>query len=435
MASVPARSDLFLCIAIFALPFGLLTEVEFIGRIFLTEMLFLLLMPFLLLTSRAPLSQLRRKTLWLVASWLVALMVADFYRNSDAYDFLRGWAKLIFLSIDFYVLCRLLTTQQRMLAWFVGWNIAYCIFAWQEFPEFATTWKFGVGVGSLNTVVGIATMVWPRRSRYFMLLLSVICIGYAIASLLLNARSSFLAMTVSAFFLGICSLSRARQLLIDLWDRHGLIVIIGAIAMAYVAGSAYIVGAGAGLFGDEARQKLEAQRLESFDPVLGILAGGRPESFSSWAAIADSPIIGHGSWARNAEYFNIYINALRTYGSAETIREAEGKIYVGEPMIPTHSHIFGAWVEAGLIGAVFWVFVLRLIFRSMRRALDLRAPTDVLILLTGAMMIWDVFFSPFGANERLSWAAALVLLIFGNQESPPVADVASCTTSRQISSS
>jgi O-antigen ligase len=104
-------------------------------------------------------------------------------------------------------------------------------------------------------------------------------------------------------------------------------------------------------------------------------------------------------------------------------------------MIPTHSHIFGAWVEAGLIGAVFWVFVLRLIFRSMRRALDLRAPTDVLILLTGAMMIWDVFFSPFGANERLSWAAALVLLIFGNQESPPVADVASCTTSRQISSS
>ena len=36
---------------------------------------------------------------------------------------------------------------------------------------------------------------------------------------------------------------------------------------------------------------------------------------------------------------------------------------VEEPVIPTHSHLTMAWVESGILGGVFWIYVLGLTFR------------------------------------------------------------------------
>jgi O-antigen ligase len=229
---------------------------------------------------------------------------------------------------------------------------------------------------------------------------------------------------VSALLLGICAFPQLRRPFARLWDRHFLAALVGAGIVAYVAGTAYVAGAGAGLFGDEAREKFEAQRLDSFDPVLGLLAGGRPESFSSWAAIGDSPIIGYGSWARSTKYFNIFLDAIRTYGSAEAIQEIDKTEVFGEPPIPNHSHLFGAWVEAGIVGAIFWLVMLRHILRRLRAALEPVDATDVLVLLTGSLMIWNIFFSFFGAEMRLLWAGSIVLVLHGRllaREAAPAA--------------
>jgi len=83
----------------------------------------------------------------------------------------------------------------------------------------------------------------------------------------------------------------------------------------------------------------------------GLIVGGRSEILVSAQAIMDSPILGHGSWAKNEEYA-----AMLNY-----LRESMGYVAQGKHesgLIPTHSHIFGAWVEAGILGAVFWLWIL-----------------------------------------------------------------------------
>jgi hypothetical protein len=407
--SSPA-GDVLAILAIFALPFGLLYEVNFIGQLYSTELVFLILLPFLLFVGNPIDPKATRATLLLIGIWLLALMVADFYRGTFIGDYLRGWAKMIFLAINFYVLSRLLTTDQRVIAWFIGWNIAFGIFAYLGNDEWATRWKFGLGPASLHVFAGLLIATPLYRFRILPAILSLACLGFAVASLFFNARNDFLSLFISSLLLAVCSTKVTRRAFASLWDRHSWTLLVAGILFAYGAGQIYITGASSGVFGDDAREKLQSQQAVGLDPVLGTIVGGRGEFFSSTAAIGDSPLMGHGSWPRSAYYFSIYLDAVRTYGSPEAVKEANRTIYFGEPLIPVHSIFFGAWVEAGIIGAVVWVVIIRQIFKTIRSAIDVKSSVDFVILLVGMSLIWDIFFSPFGAERRLEWAFAFVLL-------------------------
>jgi len=405
-------ADIVPTLAVFVLPFGLLKEVSFIGQLYSTELLFVILLPFLWLTGKSPSEKATKQTLMLLGVWLVALMVADIYRGTFIGDYLRGWAKLIFLAINFYVLSRLLTTEQRLVAWYIGWNIAFGIFAYMENDDWPNRWKFGLGPAALQAAAGIFVLLRLHRFRFFPSAMALICLGFAAGSLFLNSRNAFLSFFLSGLLFGVCATERSRRFMVELSGRHAWTVLIGVVAFCYLAGQIYVNGAEAGVFGEEAREKYESQRVESLDPVLGAIVGGRGEFFSSTAAIGDSPIIGYGSWPRSAYYFNIYLEAVRKYGSPEAVKEVDKTIFYGEPLIPVHSLFFGAWVEAGIVGAIVWLVFVRRIFLAMRRALDLQSGIDVIVLILGVSLVWDVFFSPFGTERRLELAFAFLLLGF-----------------------
>jgi hypothetical protein len=69
-------------------------------------------------------------------------------------------------------------------------------------------------------------------------------------------------------------------------------------------------------------------------------------------------------------------------------------------LIPTHSHFFGGWVEAGLIGAIFWGWVLSLPLRAIIRLFHSNDPHMPLLSFIAFFLIWDILFSPFGAIRR-----------------------------------
>lgn len=71
-------------------------------------------------------------------------------------------------------------------------------------------------------------------------------------------------------------------------------------------------------------------------------------------------------------------------------------------LIPTHSHLLGGWVEAGLMGFVFWLIVLRICLKSVllntKFGMTKLYPFVAYCLLT---FLWDLPFSPFGLERRL----------------------------------
>jgi hypothetical protein len=81
-------------------------------------------------------------------------------------------------------------------------------------------------------------------------------------------------------------------------------------------------------------------------------------------------------------------------------------------LIPTHSYILGAWVEAGFVGAIFWFWVLVLTVRALIATYGIKSTLVPLIAFAAFNMLWDIPFSPFGAEGRLYAAYDLSLMLF-----------------------
>ncbi|MHA1112875.1 MAG: hypothetical protein ACTSRY_00005, partial [Alphaproteobacteria bacterium] len=115
----------------------------------------------------------------------------------------------------------------------------------------------------------------------------------------------------------------------------------------------------------------------------------------------DSPFIGHGSWAKDPYYASL----LLQYRPELTSVYESG-------LIPTHSFLFGAWVEAGVVGAIFWLWIWILNARALGRVFTIREPLVPLFGLIGIVMAWDIIFSPYGAERRFIVPFYVVLAMF-----------------------
>jgi len=156
-----------------------------------------------------------------------------------------------------------------------------------------------------------------------------------------------------------------------------------------------------GVFGEYAQQKLEAQSGEG-----GLLLGGRSEILASGPAILDSPLLGHGSWARDSTYGAILVDRRADLGYKSF---QSGK---SDDLIPTHSYLFGSWVDAGVMGGVFWLFMLGFTLKTILSASGTE-PLLPLFAFLGLMLSWDTLFSPLGTPTRFVapyFMAAMVVL-------------------------
>ena len=73
--------------------------------------------------------------------------------------------------------------------------------------------------------------------------------------------------------------------------------------------------------------------------------------------------------------------------------------------------MFGAWVEAGVLGAAFWLWVLWLAGRALLNGRFGSTHLAPLVTFAGLMLLWDVLFSPFGAERRFITPFYIALLM------------------------
>ena len=256
----------------------------------------------------------------------------------------------------------------------------------------STSWKFGTGFG-LTILAGIFLSAhFPNAKGLIITALSPI-------HLLLNARSLFLTVFVS----GLLTSISIRIASIRARVATGIALTLIATFSLPIAETVYGEMTSSGLFGQDAAEKYKAQtQIDG-----GIVLGGRPESLISFQAIADSPFFGHGSWAENIDYRIRYFEALEDAGKTVHWSALHKSL-----LIPGHSHILGAWIEHGIFGAVFWLFILLLITRALYSSvLGLYQVVFIeMLILTKA--IWDIPFSPFGLHGRLTMSISIVVAIY-----------------------
>jgi hypothetical protein len=382
-------------------------EVNLIGRMFITELALLCLLPFLILRRGALLKdKLPRMVLLLGAAWFASQVITDLIRNVQMDDLLRGWAKIAFTIINFSALYLLMDRKPRRFVLYSAGMATGFLLQTHTTPDpgfGVDPWKFGYSYPF--TSYGVVAAVFIQNLAAGRWIAPAVLIILGVVNFYMGTRSVGLTLFMGAGLLLFKDLGR------NFLAHHTKLVIVAAVILGCVGLWGVIQGyeyaAASGFLGPDAQEKYETQTSGD----LPLILSGRPEIVGAVMAIADSPILGHGSWAKDKEYVIQLMETMQRLGVEFRIDTKDDPEY--SELIPSHSHLFGAWVEAGVLGAVFWTFALVITGRALLVFLTSeRNWLDPLIVQSILEITWTILFSPYGAQQRFFTPFLLVFLIW-----------------------
>lgn len=391
--------DIFCLIA----PALIFWEVVIIGRVFLAELAFAFVLPVLLLKR---VHVLRHGSVRifsvLCAFWLASQVVTDIVMNTAFEDWTRGWAKIIVFYANFLVIYLLVWEKRyRIIYIFAGTALGYALRYFINPTEFGIEypWKFGFGPTVTAVLVLIAS--WRPLGEFKRIRMLAI-----LAAAALNFYFEFRSLGAICLFTGLffyISEHMKENALKGSRIRSGTIALtLVAIVLAAVSVyGTYTYALEHGWFSEENELKFSRQAEGEYGTILG----GRSEILISAQAIAASPIIGYGSWAKSPELAELYLVTLMSKGYKVSAGE------IDTDLIQAHSHLFGAWVEAGLLGGIIWIWVLWITSKAFMHTIFRSEPIQPVFLYILLTHLWTVIFSPLNGEVRISTALSMAVVL------------------------
>jgi O-antigen ligase/polysaccharide polymerase Wzy-like membrane protein len=390
---------------VFTIPFLQFVKLNVTGVLYGSELLLMATFLYFAFNRKLQLStSICKKFLVLCSAWLVSQIVTDFVEHTAFADYARGWSRIVITLVAFSVLYTLMHGRQQRLVLYgwglvVGGTLELLIDPGQWGNEYP--WKFGM---SFPVTLGVFLLASRKDcGDYWPIILSgmIGCVNVAAGT---RSRGG-MCFAVALYLL--VSLPWRRKCTEISAVRAKSVVLIGlALALGLVVILwGYQYAAGSGLLGYGAQDEYETQATGEY----GVLLGGRSAILGSIPAIYDSPILGHGSWARDPIYVLAQLQAMAALGYENTAAVEQEELEEG--YVPAHSYLFGAWVEAGIVGAIFWLWVLILALKALLRVYPSSAVLLPLAAFSAISLAWDVLFSPYGAQQRIIVPYCLVLLM------------------------
>lgn len=395
----------------FIVSFFSFAHIYLIGELYISELMLLFYVVLSAGKLRLLFAPFPRRILVLGGLWLLSQMLTDWYRGSPPENYLRGWAAIVFFLIDFCALY--IMTQQkkgliRVLMLGSALGTIFSVFTLPtDFSE-GEPWKFGYG----PPLTMLVLLYLSIGERYKLKSSLVLLVGLGMLDVVLNARSLGGITILTAAILYFVQANSGNRI-----ARPNPIMLMGMIGTLVVSlfgiMTVYQWAAESGYLPADVTEKYYMGKTKDAG-IIGMIVGGRPEILVSSRAVADSPLVGHGSWAEDAKYSNMQYEAIAMLGLDLDDTYVENLVESSN-LIPSHSVIMQAWVWAGLLGAVFWLFILGLILRVTFASCFISYALQPLVIFSGISSMWNVLFSPFGSNQRFIWATVIVLLFVGRE--------------------
>ena len=388
----------------FAAPLFRFVRFQFIGFLLGTDLILWFAFPFVMISRGRLLdAALPRRFLFLGFLWLVGQVLTDILRATPLDELMRGWSMIGATLVDFAVLYVLLSdSRPRIILYAFAIAIGTCAEYFLNPYGYSLTqpWKFSVGPAITGLIVLLATCCYARDLRFVS---AGLLLFTGLLNILMLSRAAALVCALAASFIGSQTLLPQRT---KRSATHTLMFPAAILLGAFAITRTYACAASHGLLGSTALLEYHSQSSGTF----GLLIGGRGDSLASIRAIMDSPIIGHGSWSTDSTYTLYLAHLMASLGYGNFPAGTAIKRYGG--LIPAHSHLLGAWVQAGVVGAVFWFWVYSLIIRGLRTLYTAGEPLTPLIAYCAFLLGWDILFSPYGFDRRFLTTYYVILLMF-----------------------
>jgi hypothetical protein len=392
----------FYVVTAFLLGFLQFFKIPFIGSLDLAEILMIGLAPLSIVALARTLRQQEiRSFFFFGALYLASQIFSDWYRHSPPSDYLRGWAKIGITLLSLLTFSALLRPNRGAALGFIIGSLGSIpaslivsgpVFGWGNSYKF----YFGPAISILAFFIWCyAPPAFRKVSIAFPIVAGILALEFDARAL---AGSTILAVVAGATSGIKLSAERKRGIAIRVQKRALVLTAIVFLGSGVAIFELYRYSASIGLLGSTALDKYEEQRNFRGTGAFSLFSG-RNEAFFSVPKIVDSPLIGWGSWAKDSSY--VFDRAQELGLNPEELAFSETPELVG--VIPTHSHILGGWLEAGLLGGVFWLVVFwrtaHALATNVVKYTGKTAPLCCYMLISFA---WDLMFSPYGSDRRIT---------------------------------
>jgi hypothetical protein len=294
---------------------------------------------------------------------------------------------------------------RRLLAVIFGFGFSFIVVHWtggsvsEEFDQLP--WR--LGLGAAVTLMAVTTFaIFPRAS----LLLTFGLFALAGIHLYFESRS-LAAITFIVSVYCLLSIIWARPYP-AIFKAKALAAIVFSICMFAYAGPLMLTWlADAKLLPESLATKNQLQAANRY----GVLAAARPDTFTALYAISKKPILGYGSGVFDSEVFKVYADvSAASYRDSQLSRNVFKSIYQQDWLlgIPSHSHLFGAWADAGIFAALSWLVIIWLDLKLLARLWRWGHPLTPLFVFIGIETLWDVLLSP--GPIRLDIAIRVIII-------------------------
>ncbi len=311
---------------------------------------------------------------------LLAYVFSDLYRDSAARDYLRGWARMIFVGIDLIALAALIGLSWRRLV-VIKFGLIFGLAAEALLfgPLYGAWWKFGFALPV--TLLGLILV--GQRSRW---IASAAIIGLGVLNFALDYRSLGAECFIVATALHLPRMNAGAR---------ALTLALMVVAAGYTMFSVFHEKSETGF---AARHESDAERRAMVEAAA--------EAFS------ESPLIGHGSWFSNTRM--IQRIEERKIDLKEGFR---GYTEEQESVLTVHSQLLTALAEGGFFGASFFFGYALMLVWALLHALRTERPQQALVIFLLVEAIWNLAMTPFSGPKRIEIAVAAVLALMLWQES------------------
>ena len=322
---------------------------------------------------------------------------------------LRGLATTALIPCVVIVVHRLFRKDMNGYKWYFVGELGSLFISTYVFQHYGMLQTYAGGQTGLDAAEALMSspLYWIQRFGGLLLLpsrgwycnvplaYSVLApVFLAIFSLKTSAsgRSTALGVILAALMVMIAGKRRAS---IKRVAKYFWVVVICGVCSVFVLNVAYKKAALSGWMGEESRQKYERQ-TRGGDSILNLLIGGRAASFVGLLAVADKPVFGFGPWAvDDAGYLETFFSRYASVEDYEDLLGANIRQQRRLLLIECHACWLEFWVWYGLLGMVFWLYVLFVVFRFLRHDCWV-VPQWFFWLGAGAPgVLWMIFFSPY----------------------------------------
>jgi hypothetical protein len=357
-------------------------EIDLVGQLIVGEIAVVLLAGVVLLGGGAA-RHADARTLWLYLAagvlMLAGFALSDLLSVSEPWQYLRGWARVAALVAAAVSLIVVAAQSPGNLWWlcvgYAGGSLAGLIGTGVSFER----WKLGYGEPLALLVVTLGALL-PATVT------AVMAIAFGVLSVLLDYRSlgAALILVGASMLWRRTAGARHTRRAAPKWA----LPVIALAAAALLAISLVVTN---DQFG-ERRQESNVTRFAMLNVAL--------------QAIADSPIIGFGSWPADPRYERL-IRSEEKRVSALLSHD----VRLGESLIP-HSQLLQAWLEGGVLAVVFFglygaQLAATLAWLLRRHACGVLTPLFFYLTYFG---LWNWVGSPFLGITRLYIALAIAII-------------------------